>query len=126
MKVLKFGGTSVGSAGMMKNVAKLINNGKGTRIIVLSAMAGTTNRLLEIAEKLYRNKKETASELIKNLEGQYYKVVDELFSLQKFKDDGKALVKSHFNFINNFTRDLFTIHEEKAVLAQGELLSSSL
>jgi aspartate kinase len=126
MKVLKFGGTSVGSAGMMKNVAKLINNGKGTRIIVLSAMAGTTNRLLEIAEKLYRNKKEIASGLIKNLEGQYYRVVDELFSLQKFKDHGKDLVKSHFNFINNFTRDLFTIHEEKAVLAQGELLSSSL
>jgi len=79
MKVLKFGGTSVGSAERMKAVAGLINNDE-PKIIVLSALSGTTNSLVEISNSLYKNKPEQAHEIINALEEKYFKVVDELYS----------------------------------------------
>jgi len=125
MKVLKFGGTSVGSAVMMKKVARLVNDDR-LKIVVLSAMAGSTNKLFELAENLYQNNNDKAAVLIKDLEDQYYKVVEDLFTEEEFKNKGRELVKYHFEYIMSFTRDLFTAHEERAVLAQGELISSSL
>lgn len=126
MKVLKFGGTSVGSAVMMKKVARLINGDDESKIVVLSAMAGSTNKLIEIAENLYLNNNDAAAALIKDLEDHYYKVVDELFTDKDFKNKGRELIKYHFEYITSFTQDLFTAHEERAVLAQGELISSSV
>ena len=125
MKVLKFGGTSVGSAEMMKKVARLVNDDE-LKIVVLSAMAGSTNKLSVIAEELYQNNNDKAAAMIKNLEDQYYSVADDLFVEEEFKNKGRELVKYHFGYIMSFTRDLFTAHEERAVLAQGELISSSL
>lgn len=125
MKVLKFGGTSVGSAERMKEVAELINNSE-PKIVVLSAMSGTTNALVQIAEALYLKKNSKADQLISQLEKKYKQVVSELFSDDEFKKEGLALIDSHFNYIKSFTRDLFTIHEEKAILAQGELISTAL
>jgi aspartate kinase len=123
--VLKFGGTSVGSAARIKEVAELINNGQ-QKIVVLSAMAGTTNALIEIAEYLYKENTDAAVESIMNLENSYYSVVDELFATDKYKQEGKGLIKSHFDFIRSFTRDMFTLHEEKEILAQGEFISTAL
>jgi aspartate kinase len=125
MKILKFGGTSVGSAERMKEVASLVLN-DAKKIVVLSAISGTTNALVQIAEKLYSKKNEEANDLIIQLEEKYYKVVKELFDKPEFKNQGKELIGSHFNFIRSFTQDLFTIYEEKAILAQGELISTSL
>lgn len=125
MKVLKFGGTSVGSAEMIKEVALLIKN-EERKIVVLSAMSGTTNKFVEIAENLYDKKNEKALELIKELEDKYKIVISELYSSKEFQDRGVELVNNHFEFIRSFTQDLFTIHEEKAILAQGELISTSL
>lgn len=125
MKVLKFGGTSVGSAEMMKKVARLVNDDR-LKIVVLSAMAGSTNKLFEIAETLYQNNNDKAAALIKDLEDQYYKVVEDMFTEEEFKNKSRELVKYHFGYIMSFTQDLFTAHEERAVLAQGELISSSL
>ena len=71
MKVLKFGGTSVGSADRIRAVAELINNGE-SQIVVLSAMSGTTNTLVEISNCLYRNEKQAALHIIQNLEVNYY------------------------------------------------------
>ena len=62
MKVLKFGGTSVGSAQRMKDVAKLITDGE-QKIVVLSAMSGTTNTLVEISDYLYKKNPEGANEI---------------------------------------------------------------
>ena len=78
MKVLKFGGTSVGSAQCMKDVAKLICDGN-RKIVVLSAMAGTTNTLVEISDYLYKKNTDGARETIGNLERKYNKVIDELY-----------------------------------------------
>lgn len=125
MKVLKFGGTSVGSAERMKEVARLIIN-QENQIVVLSAMSGTTNALVQIAESLYSKKNSKASQLINELEKNYRQVVSELFSDAEFKKEGLALIDSHFNYIKSFTQDLFTIHEERAILAQGELISTAL
>ena len=72
MKVLKFGGTSVGSAQRMKNVASLITDGE-KKIVVLSAMSGTTNTLVEISDYLYKKNPEGANEIINNLEATYRK-----------------------------------------------------
>jgi aspartate kinase len=125
MKVLKFGGTSVGSPERIKNLVPLINTGEKI-IVVLSAMSGTTNKLVEIASALYANENEKAKTLISALEASYKQVVNELYSTEVSKSRGQELIKSHFDYIRSFTLDLFTIHEEKAVLAQGELISTAL
>ena len=125
MKVLKFGGTSVGSAERMKEVATLINDNE-RKIVVLSAMSGTTNSLVQIAEALQNKRNEEVNQLINELEENYFKVINELFQDDKFKNEAKELIDSHLNFIRSFTQDMFTIHEECAILAQGELISTSL
>ncbi len=125
MKVLKFGGTSVGSAQQMKEVAKLINNGE-KKIVVLSAMAGTTNTLVEISEYLYKKNPEGANEIINQLELKYRTHIDELYDTPTYKKKGEELIASHFTYIRSFTKDLFTLFEEKEVLAQGELISTAM
>ena len=125
MQVLKFGGTSVGSAEKMKEVARLIKNDE-TKIVVLSAMSGTTNALVQIAEQLYAKKNSRANQLINQLEKKYKQVVSELFQTSEILNEAASLIESHFNFIKSFTQDLFTIHEERAILSQGELISTAL
>ena len=124
MKVLKFGGTSIGSAEKLKEVAKLINNDE-KKIVVLSAMSGTTNALVQIAENLYGKKNSKAKNLINQLAKNYENVVKELFNNPNSIKEGLELIKSHFNYLKSFTQDLFTIHEERAILAQGELISTA-
>ncbi|MFT3740524.1 MAG: aspartate kinase [Breznakibacter sp.] len=125
MRVLKFGGTSVGSAQRMKEVAALINDGH-QKIVVLSAMSGTTNSLVEIANYLYKKNNDGANEAISKLEQKYQKEVEELYSTEAFRQKGKELIKSHFDYLKSFTIDLFTVYEEKAILAQGELISTAI
>ena len=125
MKVLKFGGTSVGSASRMKDVAKLITDGE-KKIVVLSAMSGTTNTLVEISDYLYKKNPEGANEVINRLEHKYRQHINELYTSVEFKAKGKELIKSHFDYIRSFTKDLFTLFEEKVILAQGELISTGM
>ena len=125
MLVQKFGGTSVGSADRIKDVANLINTNE-PKIVVLSAMSGTTNSLVEIAGYLYKKNNDSANEAIITLENNYYDVVKLLFTSEEFKSKGEELIKSHFTYIKSFTQDMFTLYEEKAILAQGELLSTAL
>ncbi len=125
MKVLKFGGTSVGSAQRMKEVAKLICDGD-RKIVVLSAMSGTTNSLVEISDYLYKKNPDGANEIINKLALKYYDHIDELYATDAYKQEATELVKSHFDYIRSFTKDLFTLFEEKVVLAQGELISTGM
>ncbi len=125
MKVLKFGGTSVGSAARIKEVAKLVSDGE-QKIIVLSAMSGTTNSLIEISDYFYKNNTAGALERINVLENKYFDVIEELYSTVDVKKDAKEIIKSHFNYIRSFSKSVFTLFEEKAILAQGELLSTSM
>lgn len=125
MKVLKFGGTSVGSAQRMKEVAKLINDGE-KKIVVLSAMSGTTNTLVEISDYLYKKNPDGANEVINRLEAQYKKHIYELYSTENYKQKTLDTIKAQFDFIRSYTKDLFTLFEEKVILAQGELMSTCM
>ena len=125
MIVLKFGGTSAGTAGRMKKIMDIIKDKKDI-IVVLSAMSGTTNALVQISEALYRQEKDVASGLINKLESNYKRVVSDLDFPGDLHNEAADLVQSHFDFLRTFTLDMFTILEEKEVLAQGELLSTAL
>ncbi|MBN1650644.1 MAG: aspartate kinase [Bacteroidales bacterium] len=125
MIVQKFGGTSVGDAQRMKNLIKLIES-DNTRIVVLSAISGTTNKLIAIAEHLYGQKKDAACSQIKDLQKEYFSVVNELFETEAKKTEAQQLIAAHFAYLKKFTERIFTLLQEKALLAQGELLSTAL
>ena len=125
MKVMKFGGTSVGSAQRMQGVASLINDGED-KIVVLSAMSGTTNSLVEICGYLANNNPDSANEVINKLEGLYKKHINELYSTEEYKQQTLALVKDIFNYLRSFTKQLFTSIEERIILAQGEIISTNM
>ena len=125
MKILKFGGTSVGSAQRIKDVAKLITAEKHN-IVVLSAMSGTTNSLVEISDYLYKKNPDGANEIINKLAITYYKHVDGLYDTAEYKQRAKELISYHFDYIRTFTKDLFTLFEERVILAQGELISTGM
>lgn len=96
------------------------------KIVVLSAMSGTTNHLVEICHALYGKETETAVALIDRLKIKYFEVVKELFAKENHLQKAIALINNHFNYLQTFTLDMFTVNEEKAILAQGELLSTAL
>lgn len=123
MKVLKFGGTSVGSAERIKHVADLITQ-KGKNIVVLSAMAGTTNTLIEISDYLYKKNVDGAKETINILEQKYFNTISNLYSDESYREEALCEIKACFNYIRSFTKDIFTLFEEKEILAQGEIMST--
>jgi len=122
---MKFGGTSVGSPERMKALIPLITDSE-KKIVVLSAMAGTTNSLVEITDLLYGDNVNEASLKIEALREKYHKVVDDLYETEEYKKTGHELINSHFDYINNFSLRVFTKLQEKAILAQGELISTSV
>jgi aspartate kinase len=125
MKVLKFGGTSVGSPENMRAVMNLIADGE-QKLVVLSAMSGTTNALVEISGYLHKKNKDTAGILIGNLEAKYRKVIDDLFSTEESKKKGIQIIKSSFDTMRSFTSGNFTEVGENTIVAQGELISTQL
>ncbi len=125
MIILKFGGTSVGDAKRMKNLVGLIQSEEPT-IVVLSAVSGTTNKLLVIAQSLYEQDKTEACAKIKILQGEYFLLAEDLFETPTKKEEGKKLIEAHFSYLKKFTERIFTLLQEKALLAQGELLSTAL
>ena len=126
MKVSKFGGTSVGSAQRIKEVARLIT-GRGSNIIVLSAMSGTTNTLVEIADYLARRNVNGAKETINCLEKRYDEVISELLEAGEFRDEARRRIGEVFAFLRSFTHaEEFAEKDEKEILAQGELMSTNL
>ncbi len=126
MKVFKFGGTSLGDPERMRQVGTLVSGGEPV-LVVLSAVSGTTDKLEAIARLLYGNEKDRAREAIEGLRKEYEGFVADLFSgSETHRDQAMELIHSHFDHMLEFTEDMFTVFEEKAVMAQGELLSTSL
>lgn len=125
MKILKFGGTSVGSPERMKKLLDIIRP-EEKQIVVLSAVAGTTNSLVEISQAYLDGDKRKAKQLTDILFDKYKIFVNELFSTPEGKNNGNELINYHFTLIGSFSTDLFTPVEEKIILAQGELLSTTL
>ena len=126
MKVMKFGGTSVGSPERMKGVASLVTKSGKPTFIVLSAMSGTTNSLIEISNYLYRKNPEGANEVINNLEQKYIGHIEALYSTDEYKQKTRLFITEKFDYLRSFTKDLFTSFEEKNIVAQGEILSTNM
>jgi aspartate kinase len=125
MKVLKFGGTSVGSPARMKALLDIIDPTE-RQIVVLSAVSGTTNNLVEIGQAYLTGDKKKAIILISALKDKYELFIKELFTDAEYLTQGKEVIDYHFALLNNLANDNFTTVEEKVVLAQGELLSTTL
>ena len=125
MKVLKFGGTSVGTSDRIRHVAQLIREA-GRNVVVLSAMSGTTNTLSEVADYLHNRNRDGAKDTIKLLEDKYLKIAAELFSDPSSRAEAENGIRETFSSLLSLTRELFGPVQERIVLAQGELLSTRL
>ena len=125
MKIMKFGGTSVGSAARIQEVARLVQK-EGRTLVVLSAMSGTTNSLVEIAGYLYNRNADGARDVIGRLEAKYLKTIQELYSKEESRAAAEAFIRQTFEGITGTTRELFGAQQEKLILAQGELLSTHM
>ena len=123
---MKFGGTSVGTPARMKEVTKLVTKSGAPVFVVLSAMSGTTNSLVDISNYLYKKNPEGANEIINQLERKYIKHVDELYSTNEMKQKTRDFLTSEMNYLRSFTKELFTSFEEKSIVAQGELISTNM
>ena len=123
---MKFGGTSVGTPQRMKEVTQLVVKSGEPVFVVLSAMSGTTNSLVEISDYLYKKNADGANEVINRLEAKYMKHVEELYSQDETKQTTRDFLKEEFNFLRSFTKEIFTSFEEKAIVAQGEMMSTNM
>ena len=126
MKVMKFGGTSVGTPERMKSVASLLTNSGEQVFVVLSAMSGTTNSLVEISNYLYKKNPEKANEVIDSLEKAYMQHVDNLYSTEEYRNTTRDFLREEFDYLRSFTTELFTSFEEKSIVAQGEIMSTNM
>ncbi len=126
MKVMKFGGTSVGTTDRMKHVASLITRSGEPTFVVLSAMSGTTNTLVEISDYLYKKNPDGANEVINQLEKKYMQHVNDLYNTEEWREKTRQFLVEEFNYLRSFTKDLFTSFEEKSIVAQGEIISTNM
>ncbi len=126
MKIMKFGGTSVGKPERMHQVKTLITRDNEPKIVVLSALSGTTNTLVAIGESCAQGEKARAKEQIDQLEAHYRSFVTELVKAGPARDKANAIVSEHFEFLNIILRISFNEALNKDILAQGELLSTKL
>jgi len=123
---MKFGGTSVGTPQRMKEVTQLVTKSGEPVFLVLSAMSGTTNSLVEISDYLYKKNPDGANEVINSLERKYMKHVEELYSTEDAKNTTRDFLREEFNYLRSFTKELFTSFEEKSIVAQGEMMSTNM
>ncbi len=126
MIVMKFGGTSVGTPERMKHVASLVTRSGQPTFVVLSAMSGTTNTLLEISDYLYKKNPDGANEVINMLEAKYMQHIEQLYSTEEWREKTRLFLVEEFNYLRSFTKDLFTSFEEKSIVAQGEVISTNM
>ena len=123
---MKFGGTSVGTPQRMKEVTQLVIKSGEPVFVVLSAMSGTTNSLVEISDYLYKKNADGANEVINHLETKYMRHVEELYTKDDVKKATCEFLKDEFNYLRSFTKEIFTSFEEKTIVAQGEMMSTNM
>ncbi|MBW7891530.1 MAG: aspartate kinase [Chitinophagaceae bacterium] len=126
MKVMKFGGTSVGKPERMQQVARLITTGDDAKIVVLSALSGTTNALVSIGDALAHGDKQSAKQKIDDLGGHYRSFVKDLLKEKLTLAKGESIISEHFEFLNIILKISFNEALNKDILAQGELMSTKL
>ena len=123
---MKFGGTSVGTPQRMKEVTQLVTKSGEPVFVVLSAMSGTTNLLVEISDYLYKKNSDGANEVINRLESTYMKHLDDLYTNNEIKQTTREFLSDEFNYLRSFTKEIFTSFEEKTIVAQGEMMSTNM
>lgn len=128
MKVMKFGGTSVGKPERMHHIVKLVTKEAEIEpaIVVLSALSGTTNALVEIGELIAKGDRSGAKQAIDKLEAHYQAFITELVKKEEAVAKAKAIIAEHFEFLNIILKISFSEALSKDILAQGELLSTKL
>jgi aspartate kinase len=127
MQVWKFGGTSVGKPERMKSIRQLVTENTDRKIVVLSALSGTTNTLLEIGQAVKKQDLKTAKELVSKLKEHYQVFINELFGTAEGLKSGQKIIDTEFDFINSLTNiSPFTLKQDKELVAQGEILSTQL
>ena len=123
---MKFGGTSVGTPQRMKEVAQLVTKSGEPVFVVLSAMSGTTNSLVEISDYLYKKNPDGANEVINALERKYERHMQELYATDEMRTLTTDFLREEFQYLRSFTKELFTSFEEKSIVAQGEIMSTNM
>ena len=127
MQVWKFGGTSVGKPERMNSIRTLVNADNSRKVVVLSALSGTTNSLLEIGEAIKNAKIDKANEIIDFLEKHYQSFISELYKTSNGFAKGSTIIQKEFDFIKSLVGiSPFTLKQEKELVAQGELLSTQI
>lgn len=125
MKVLKFGSAAIASSEKMKAVSSIIEKEKGN-LVVFSSISGTAEALTEISRYLYKKNQEGAFEILNELEHEYASLVAALYTKNESVSKVEQYIADRFNYIRSFAKDLFTLFEERIVLAQGELISTAM
>ena len=123
---MKFGGTSVGKPERMHEVAKLITRNADSKIVVLSALSGTTNSLVEISNFLAHGNREGAKNTIEKLHQHYKAFIQALVQKEENRKNANQIIDEHFEFLNIILRISFSEALNKDILAQGELMSTKL
>src|SRR5258708_5155299 len=126
MKVMKFGGTSVGQPERMHHIATLVGKQTEPVIVVLSALAGTTNTLVEIGRHIAKGDRQLAKDAIDKLERHYRSFVNELLKDKTALTNANSIIAEHFEFLNIILKISFSEALSKDILAQGELISTRL
>lgn len=127
MQIWKFGGTSVGKPERMKSIQQLVTSDEEQKIVVLSALSGTTNSLLTIGEAAKKHEDIAAEKQINELYAHYETFVNDLFTTEDGKKKGRTIIENEFNYIRSLTTiKPFTIKQDKMLVAEGELLSTQL
>lgn len=116
----------MGTPARMKDVTRLVTSSGQPVFVVLSAMSGTTNALVEISDYLYRKNPDGANEVINNLEAKYMKHVEELYATDEWRKATRDFLTEEFGYLRSFTKELFTSFEEKTIVAQGEIMSTNM
>jgi len=127
MQVWKFGGTSVGKPERMKSIRNLVTEDKTRKIVVLSALSGTTNGLLAIGESIKQHKNTEALENISSLKNHYQAFIEELYATPHGLAKGQKIIDTEFDFITSLVNiSPFTLKQDKELVAQGEILSTQM
>jgi len=126
MIILKFGGTSVGTPQGMNQIREIITKDNNKKLVVLSALSGVTNTLVEIGERLRKKEHEQATKVIKKLQKRYDEFLEELFETESFKNKASVIIAESMNFIKSCLEKPFTNSIDKELLAQGELMSTNI
>ncbi|MBP6384998.1 MAG: aspartate kinase [Pseudarcicella sp.] len=127
MQVWKFGGTSVGKPERMQSIKTLITEDNTRKIVVLSALSGSTNALIAIGELLKLNKDQEAISKIDELQAHYNQFIEELYTSTEGKAQGQSIIEKEFSFIRSLVNiKPFSVKQEKEIVAEGELLSTQI